>query len=92
MIMDSSAGLSPGSTGMQHQVHPISPTSVPVPATLRVPGLDHVTGVSRLPSGIDLSNITSILCGDGILYVEAPLAGFTPPGDIIIPIQVRKET
>ncbi|CAL8344671.1 unnamed protein product [Lota lota] len=45
----------------------------------------------RLPIGIDLSKITSILSGDGIMYVEAPLTEFTAPANIVIPIQVERE-
>ena len=47
--------------------------------------------ISRLPIGIDFSKIGSMLSGDGIMYVEAPLTDFTAPANIVIPIQVRKE-
>ncbi|KAK0141981.1 Heat shock protein beta-1 [Merluccius polli] len=45
----------------------------------------------RLPLGIDLSKLTSVLSGDGILCVEAPLTDFTAPANIVIPIQVERE-
>ena len=50
-----------------------------------------LTVISRLPIGIDLSKITAMHSGDGIMHVEAPLTEFTAPANIVIPIQVRKE-
>ncbi|CAL8310566.1 unnamed protein product [Gadus morhua 'NCC'] len=45
----------------------------------------------RLPIGIDLSKITAMHSGDGIMHVEAPLTEFTAPANIVIPIQVERE-
>ncbi|CAB1320173.1 unnamed protein product [Coregonus sp. 'balchen'] len=45
-----------------------------------------------LPIGIDPKIIRSSLSGDGILSVEASLPDPTIPADIVIPIQVEKET
>ncbi|KAM6964856.1 uncharacterized protein FYW47_007184 [Aplochiton taeniatus] len=46
----------------------------------------------QLPTGIDVTKITSTLSGDGILFVEAQLPESFLSADTIIPIQVERET
>ncbi|XP_030647594.1 heat shock protein beta-1 [Chanos chanos] len=46
----------------------------------------------KLPIGIATESIRSTVTGDGILIVEAPLPTAPSPANIIIPVQVEKET
>ncbi|KAG7272854.1 hypothetical protein CRUP_029294 [Coryphaenoides rupestris] len=48
----------------------------------------------KLPPGVDLQHISSLLSGDGVLSVEAPVAGTAtshPATEVVIPIQQSSE-
>ena len=48
---------------------------------------------SRLPPGADLQHVSSLLSGDGVLSVEAPVPGTAtghPATEIVIPIQTSE--